>query len=56
MNDSGGVTMSVLGAYWHRPILGRIKEVLKESKQRRKIGECAGKRGKATPKKEEKQR
>jgi hypothetical protein len=36
--------------------LGRIKEVLKESKQSRKIGEHTGNREKAAPKIEENQR
>jgi hypothetical protein len=33
--------MSMLGACWRGPILGRIKEVLKELKQRRKIGSAS---------------
>jgi hypothetical protein len=43
--------MSVLGACWRRPILGEIEEVLKELKQRRKIGERARNKGKAGEKK-----
>jgi hypothetical protein len=46
VSDSERVNMSVLGACWHRPILGEIEEVLKELKQRRKIGECIGNKGK----------
>jgi hypothetical protein len=53
MSDSGRFTMSVLGACWCRPILGRIKEVLKESKQHRKIRERARNKGKAAPETEE---
>jgi hypothetical protein len=47
--------MLVLGSCWHRPIFGKIKEVLKELEQHWKIGEHAGNKGKATPKKEEKE-
>jgi hypothetical protein len=53
VSDSERVTMSVLGACWCRPILGRIKEVLKESKKHRKIGESARNRGNKAPKIEE---
>jgi hypothetical protein len=47
--------MSVLGACWHRPILGKIKEVLKELKKRRKKGSAwkkrkrSGNKGKLLP-------
>jgi hypothetical protein len=46
--------MSVLGACWHRPILGNIEEFLEELKQRRKTGERIGNKGKAALEKEEK--
>jgi hypothetical protein len=46
--------MSVLGAYWHRPILGKIEEVLKELKKHRKIGERTRNKGKEALEKEEK--
>jgi hypothetical protein len=39
---------------WCRPIFGKIKEVLKESKQCGKIGECARIRRKVASEKEEK--
>jgi len=41
--------MSVLGACWRRPILGRIKKFLKESKKSQKIREQARNRGKSMP-------
>jgi len=47
--------MSVLGAYWIRPIFGKIKEVLKELKQFQKTGKHIGNKGKVASKKEEKQ-
>jgi hypothetical protein len=41
--------MLVLGACWRMPILGEIEEVLQESKNRWKIGEHAGNKGKVAP-------
>jgi hypothetical protein len=48
--------MSVLGGCWHRKNLGRVKEVLRESKQCRKIGSAPEIEEKKHQKKDEKKR